>query len=125
MSLLASVTANQFRGAIIVLFCGAALIGVQHPGYAELGVVGRMYVDGAFRTQLNGQIARQTLAETLTKTQDPRAHWIALCEICGRFRFTRVDLRVNGSLRSEVLGSMNGAAVSSLAIPWPMTPSFA
>jgi hypothetical protein len=75
MSLLASVTANQFRGAIIVLFCGAAWIGVQHLGYVDFGVVGRMFVDGTFRRQLNGQIALQTLAETLIKTQDPRAHW--------------------------------------------------
>jgi hypothetical protein len=82
MSLPAGVTAHQFRGAISVLFCGAAWIRVQHLGYVEFGVVGRMFADGAFRRQLNGQIALQTLAETLTKTQDPRAHWIALCEIC-------------------------------------------
>jgi UDP-GlcNAc:undecaprenyl-phosphate GlcNAc-1-phosphate transferase len=117
MSLLASVRANKFAGVVIVLFCGAAWIGVQHLGYVEFGVVGRMFVDGAFRRQLNGQIALQALEETLTKTQDSQAHWIALCEICRRFGFTRVELRVNGSFRSEVLLGTDGAAGWSLSIP--------
>ena len=36
---------------------------------------------------------------------------------CRRFGFTRVDLRFNGSFRSEVLLGTNGAAAWSLAIP--------
>jgi UDP-GlcNAc:undecaprenyl-phosphate GlcNAc-1-phosphate transferase len=116
-SLLASVRENQFRGVIIVLFCGAAWIGVQHLGYVEFGVARRMFANGAFRRHLNGQIHLQTLQETLTKAQDPREHWVALCELCRRFGFTRIDLRINGSFRSEILAETNGAACWSIEIP--------
>lgn len=116
MSLLASVTANQFRGAIIVLFCG----GLDRR--AARGLCG-VWCSG---TDVRGQCLPQAterpdrIADArgiLTKTQDPRAYWIALCEICERFGFTRVNLLVNGNFRSEVLGRTNGAAVWSLAIP--------
>jgi UDP-GlcNAc:undecaprenyl-phosphate GlcNAc-1-phosphate transferase len=117
MSLLASVAKNEFKGVIIVLFCGAAWIGVQHLGYVEFGAAGRMFVNGAFRRHLNGQIALQTLEQTLVKNQYPREQWAALCEACRRLGFTRVDLRVNGSVRSETLTEMNGAPCWSIQIP--------
>ncbi len=117
MSLLASVTENQSKGVIIVLFCGAAWIGVQHLGYVEFGMVGRMFVSGAFRRHLNGQIALQTLEDKLAKAGDPREHWVAVCEECRRLGFTRVGLRVNGSFRSETLVETNGAACWSIEVP--------
>ena len=117
MSLLASVTEDEFKGVIIVLFCGVAWIGVQRLGYVEFGAAGRMLVNGAFRRHLNGQIALQTLEQALGKKQDPREQWAAICEACRSLGFTRVDLRVNGTFRSETLTETNGAPCWSLKIP--------
>jgi UDP-GlcNAc:undecaprenyl-phosphate GlcNAc-1-phosphate transferase len=39
----------NMQGLIIILFCGVAWIGIQHLGYVEFGVAGRMFVEGAFR----------------------------------------------------------------------------
>ncbi len=117
MSLLASARDNQFAGVIIVLFCGTVWIGVQHLGYTEFLVATRMFASGSFRRHLNGQIALQALQEALGNAEDPREHWAVVCDACRRFGFTRIELQVNGSSRSEIFVDTNGAACWSLEIP--------
>lgn len=119
MSLLASVTQSHFSGIIIILFCGATWIGVQHLGYVEFGVAGQMFLNGAFRHYLNGHIVLRTLEKTLTNTRDPEGQWAELCEACRRFGFSRVDLRMNGNFRTKSLVTTNGAECWNIQIPIP------
>ena len=56
---------NGYSGLVIILFCVAAWIGVQHLGYVEFGMAGRMFIDGAFRRHLNGQLQLQKFEEEL------------------------------------------------------------
>jgi UDP-GlcNAc:undecaprenyl-phosphate GlcNAc-1-phosphate transferase len=51
------ISTHRFDGLVIIVFCGAAWIGIQQLGYIELRVAGRMFLEGAFRRQLSTQIA--------------------------------------------------------------------
>ncbi len=71
LSLLSTVAQDQYKGLIILVFCAAAWIGVQHLGYVEFGVAGRMFAGGAFRKHLNNQIALRTFEEALAAAAPP------------------------------------------------------
>jgi UDP-GlcNAc:undecaprenyl-phosphate GlcNAc-1-phosphate transferase len=117
LSLLASVSENQFAGVIIVLFCAAAWIGVQHLGYVEFGVAGRMVVGGAFRRHLNNQIAIRTFEEALAAAATVEERWTAICLACREFGFTRAELWLNGDRFEETLVETNGNPVWNIDIP--------
>jgi UDP-GlcNAc:undecaprenyl-phosphate/decaprenyl-phosphate GlcNAc-1-phosphate transferase len=119
MSLLTSVTQNHLTGIIIVLFCGATWIGVQHLGYVEFGVAGQLFISGAFRQYLNGHIILRTLEKTLTDTSDLEVRWVEICEACRRFGFARVALRMNGTFRTRNLMPTSGADCWNIEIPVP------
>ena len=80
LSLVASVAQDQFKGAIIVLFCAAAWMGVQHLGYVEFGTVGRMFMDGAFRRHLNAQLSLQSFEQLVRVASSPEECWILIRE---------------------------------------------
>jgi len=69
LSLPSSVAQDQYKGVILIVFCAAAWIGVQHLGYVEFGVAGRMVVGGAFRRHLNDQIALQAFEEEMAAAE--------------------------------------------------------
>jgi UDP-GlcNAc:undecaprenyl-phosphate GlcNAc-1-phosphate transferase len=62
-------------GIVILIFCLMSWIGVQHLGYIEFGVAGRMFIEGAFRRLLNSQIALQTYEERLNAATTAEEFW--------------------------------------------------
>src|ERR1019366_2648844 len=74
-SLLQDVVHNQFGGLIIVLFCGAAWIGVQHLGYAEFGIAGRLVLGGSFRGLVNTQLHLQQFERSLYQADNLDEAW--------------------------------------------------
>jgi UDP-GlcNAc:undecaprenyl-phosphate GlcNAc-1-phosphate transferase len=119
MSLLASVAHDQFKGAILVLFCAAAWAGVQRLEYAEFGVVGRMLQEGAFRRHLNSALALKALEDRLAEAKNAEECWGAVREACRKFGFTRAELRVNGHRFEEIFDDTNGDPTWGLDIPLP------
>jgi UDP-GlcNAc:undecaprenyl-phosphate GlcNAc-1-phosphate transferase len=117
LSLLSTVAQDQYRGLIILVFCAAAWIGVQHLGYVEFGVAGRMFVRGTFLRHLNSQIALRTFEEALAAAGTLQARWSVVCQACREFGFTRVELRLNGHRFEEMLVKTNGNPVWNLEIP--------
>jgi UDP-GlcNAc:undecaprenyl-phosphate GlcNAc-1-phosphate transferase len=103
LSLLSSVAQDQYRGLIIIVFCTAAWIGVQHLGYVEFGAAGRMFAEGAFRRHLNDQIALRAFEDAMAAAATPEDRWSAICEACRKFGFTRAELRLNGRRFEETL----------------------
>ena len=49
LSLVASSLRNQFSGLIVIVFCAAAWMGIQHLGYTEFAMAGRLFLQGGFR----------------------------------------------------------------------------
>jgi UDP-GlcNAc:undecaprenyl-phosphate GlcNAc-1-phosphate transferase len=117
LSLLSSIAQDEYKGLIILLFCAAAWIGVQHLGYVEFGIAGRMFVAGAFRRHLNNQIALRTFEEALAAAATPEDRWSAICEACRKFGFTHAKLLLNGHRFEETLVETNGNPVWNLEIP--------
>jgi len=117
MGLLSSLVHGQSKGLIIVLFCAAAWIGVQHLGYMEFGTAGRMLIGGAFRRHLVNQLTLQAFEEALGKAQTEEERWGAVREACARFGFSRAELRWAGRRFSEELAEVNGNPCWSIEIP--------
>ena len=53
-------------GLVLVLFCACTWIGIQHLGYLEFGLAGRMFMDGAFRRLLNSHLLLQAFEQDLS-----------------------------------------------------------
>jgi UDP-GlcNAc:undecaprenyl-phosphate GlcNAc-1-phosphate transferase len=85
-----------FEGFVILLFCVAAWIGIQHLGYVEFGVAGRMFIEGAFRRQLNTNIALKVLQERLSGAATPDDCWAVIQDSAKDFGFQTVDMSLAG-----------------------------
>ncbi len=119
MSLMASVAHDQFKGAILVLFCAAAWAGVRRLEYAEFGVVGRMLQEGAFRRHLNSALVLKTLEDRLAEAKTAEECWSAVRDACRNFGFTHAELRVNGYHFEEIFDHGNSHPTWGLDIPLP------
>ena len=87
-SLLLSVSQNRYRGFVIILVCLAAWLGLQHLGYNEFGVAGRMVLGGAFRGLLNAELALITFERDLTAAATLEQCWEVLSHSYPKFGFT-------------------------------------
>ena len=85
---------NNFGGVIVLLFVAAAWIGVQHLGYVEFGVAGRMFVDGAFRRHLQGQMTLHIFEASLMGAATPEDCWKILQTAAKEFGYDQVRARL-------------------------------
>jgi UDP-GlcNAc:undecaprenyl-phosphate GlcNAc-1-phosphate transferase len=87
---------EQYEGLIIVVFCATAWIGVQHLGYVEFGVAGRMFLEGAFRRQLSSQIALEHHEKRLNAAATLEDCWIVIEAASRDLGFEHVHLSIAG-----------------------------
>src|SRR5215471_14767490 len=92
LALLEDVTQNKLGGLVLVLFCGAAWIGVQHLGYAELGIAGRMALRGSFRNMVGAQLRLQQFERVLESSKTIDEAWKAILEGAKEFNLSGVQL---------------------------------
>lgn len=95
------VTTRNTSGFIILAFCVTTWIGVQHLGYVEFGVAGRLLIDGAFRRLLNSHISIENLEESLAAASTPEECWNVLRQSYREFGFCRIEVQLAGSNFSE------------------------
>lgn len=100
-SLLLTVTRDQYRGFIIILVCLAAWLGIQHLGYNEFSVAGRLVLGGAFRGLLNAQLALVAFEHELSSSESLEHAWDVLWRACPRFGFSRIVLNLDGFARES------------------------
>lgn len=96
LSLLYDVVQNDFGGLVIVIFCGAAWLGVQHLGYAEFGIASRLLIRGQLRGIIDAQIRLQAFERELDAISDIERLWKRIEEGCRDFGFAGARLQVNG-----------------------------
>src|SRR5690606_19350295 len=123
LSLLASVTDGQFKGVVIVLFCGAAWLGIQHLGYVEFGTVGRVLSDGAVRRHLAAQITLRNFETAVQDVHTPRDCWDALCQAAEKFGYGHVTAKLCGEKYSTDLAPLfeAPAAAASWSVRIPLS----
>ena len=89
---------TSFSGLAVVVFCLTTWIGIQHLGYVEFGIAGRMFIEGAFRRQLNAHIELHTFEQRLAAALTREACWEVIVEDCSRFGFHSVEMEFSGRL---------------------------
>jgi len=95
-SVVQSALQNQFGGLVVIAFCLTAWMGVQHLGYVEFGVAGRLFVDGAFRRHFSAQVALANFEKALEGARSPQACWKAIEAAAEEFGYERVKARIAG-----------------------------
>lgn len=112
LSLLQSVFDHRFGGAIVVLFCGAAWLGIQQLGYVEFDIVGKMLLQGTLREAIHAELCLQSFESRLTKAADAQEIWTALRGAAPEFGFGYLQMKLQGRVFSH---AFNGHANSGLS----------
>jgi UDP-GlcNAc:undecaprenyl-phosphate/decaprenyl-phosphate GlcNAc-1-phosphate transferase len=95
------VTTRNTSGFVVLAFCMTTWIGIQHLGYVEFGVAGRLLIDGAFRRLLNSHISLENLEERLAAASTPDDCWSVLRHCYREFGFCRIEVQMAGRRFSE------------------------
>jgi UDP-GlcNAc:undecaprenyl-phosphate GlcNAc-1-phosphate transferase len=95
ISLLLTFYHETYRGFVIVLVVLAAWLGLQHLGYSEFGVVGKMLVGGGFRSVLSAQFALDSFEREFRDDVSLRECWEILCLNSSEFGFSGVDFHLD------------------------------
>jgi UDP-GlcNAc:undecaprenyl-phosphate/decaprenyl-phosphate GlcNAc-1-phosphate transferase len=105
-SLLQSVVENdRLSGAIIILFCAVAWVGIQYLGYAEFTVAGRMLFRGDFQKTLKAQLELNNLEKKISDAKTVEDCWRAIVEGSPNFGFYCLRMEVPGhSFESKAPG---------------------
>jgi hypothetical protein len=76
-----------------------------------------MFVGGAFRRHLSGELALRAFEESLAKASTLEDCWSAIEEACRKFGFTHAELRLNGRRFVRTLVETNGNPTWNFEIP--------
>ena len=89
------VAAKQFGGLIVLVFCAAAWVGVQHLGYVEFSLATRMLLGGSFQRMLASQIQLRKFEQELIATTRVEECYRLLSETCQKLGFAgfAIDFR--------------------------------
>ena len=98
LSLLQSFVHERFGGAIIVLCCAGAWIGIQHLGYPEFGMARRMALAGNFRRLLNAELQLHTFRDELAAAVTTEQCWEILQHTYSEFGFNEIRFKLGGCL---------------------------
>ena len=119
LSLLAGATHNQLQGLIIILFCGAAWIGVQHLGYKEFTMAGEMFLRGKFRRIIDTETRLLDFETALAKATDLQECWTRVVAGSREFGFHGVRMQVSGKVFEDVGSRRTKQPLWQLRIPLP------
>lgn len=111
---------KDVSGFVIIIFCAITWIGVQHLGYVEFGVVGRMFIEGAFRRTLNTQIALQSFEQRLAGAATPDDCWRVIEDNAKDFGLHTINMRLGGQAYTYRNG---GVPERSWSVRIPLSPS--
>jgi UDP-GlcNAc:undecaprenyl-phosphate GlcNAc-1-phosphate transferase len=116
-SVLQSAPANHFSGAVILVFCAVAWVGIQNLGYAEFEQARRIILAGGFRKALNSQLTLRAFEESFAVANSIEECWEALQEAARRLGFAEVRWHVGDVAYHRALWRIDGNAAWSLRIP--------
>jgi UDP-GlcNAc:undecaprenyl-phosphate/decaprenyl-phosphate GlcNAc-1-phosphate transferase len=101
LSLLQDLVHDRAGGAIVVLFCIVAWIGVQHLGYTEFGIAGKLFMKGTLRSFVDVHLRLQEFERCLTACSDIDQYCAKIAEGCRQFGFSGVRIRLAGRTVDE------------------------
>ncbi len=96
LSLVATSLRNQFSGLIVVVFCAAAWMGIQHLGYTEFAMAGRLFLQGGFRRIIDFETRLVEFEKTLARAAGIEECWIRIRSGSREFGFQGVRMNLEG-----------------------------
>jgi UDP-GlcNAc:undecaprenyl-phosphate GlcNAc-1-phosphate transferase len=121
LSLLQSVAGNQMAGVVIVLFCAATWMGIQHLGYTEFSTARRMLLSGTFQRTLDAQLRLRSFEQELAAAKSVEECWGHILETSRTFDFVEVKLCLADTVYQQNLRDISGKPCWSLHVPLPGT----
>jgi UDP-GlcNAc:undecaprenyl-phosphate GlcNAc-1-phosphate transferase len=116
LSLAASALHNQFGGLIVIVFCGAACVGIRHLEYAEFVTAGRMFLRGRFRLIIDSETRLMDFEKALERSSGVQECWAKILAGSREFNFKGVRLSLDGQT-FENFGSHDAKGLWELRIP--------
>jgi UDP-GlcNAc:undecaprenyl-phosphate/decaprenyl-phosphate GlcNAc-1-phosphate transferase len=116
-SLLQSVVNQRYSGLVVVIFCAAAWMGVQHLGYVEFGMAGRLVLRGGFRRILGAQLILRALEQDLAKARTAEECWNTVWQAAQGLEFTAARASLAGVVYSNQCAESGHAPTWSIRIP--------
>jgi UDP-GlcNAc:undecaprenyl-phosphate GlcNAc-1-phosphate transferase len=98
LSLLQDLAHDRAGGVIIVLFCIVAWVGVQHLGYTEFGIAGKLFMKGTLRSFVDMQLRLQEFDRSLKGCSTLEEHCTTIVSACRQFGFSGVRIRLGSQL---------------------------
>jgi UDP-GlcNAc:undecaprenyl-phosphate GlcNAc-1-phosphate transferase len=119
LSLFQSMATNKTAGAVLVIFCAVAWIGIQNLGYAEFSQARRLILAGGFREALNSSLLLRTFDHSLTEAQTHEQRWAVLRDALKKFGLVEIHWFVDGKSYHDAIWNSHGQECWSLRIPLP------
>jgi UDP-GlcNAc:undecaprenyl-phosphate GlcNAc-1-phosphate transferase len=116
---LLSVSSNRMAGAVVMIFCAAAWIGIQHLGYTEFGTAGRMLLAGTFQQTLDAQLRVRSFEQSLMASKTLDQCWEIIVETAPLFDFVDVRLSIGGMGYYKILRDLDEELCWHLRVPLP------
>lgn len=113
-SVMLTTTQAQYHGFVLVLVCLTVWLGLQHLGYSEFGVAGKLALGGAFRDLMGAQLALIAFEQQLIETKTAEECWDLIQESSSKFGFSGVELRVE---QHFVSGDLTGTWFVRIDLP--------
>jgi len=116
---LLSVASNRMGGAVIMIFCAAAWLGIQHLGYTEFSTAGRMLISGTFQQTLDTQLRVRSFEQSLMASTSLEESWEIIVEAAPLFDFVEVRMSIGGVTFQKDLRDPEDELCWHLRVPLP------
>jgi UDP-GlcNAc:undecaprenyl-phosphate GlcNAc-1-phosphate transferase len=97
-SLLASMPQQRFDGLLLVVFCGAAWVGVQLVGYVEFDTARRLVLTGTFRHILNARLFANSLERKVAAAVNAEDYWEIIRDVGRELGCADVRMALTGTV---------------------------
>ena len=102
-SLITSVSENYMAGLVVIIFCAFTWIGIQHLGYVEFGLAGRLFLDGSIRRLVNAQMELRNFDAAMEDAETSLERWNAVRNAARSLGFCRVAAKLGEQRFDELL----------------------
>lgn len=116
LSLMVGALHNRFSGLIVILFCGAAWVGIRRLEYAEFAMAGKMFLGGRFRRIIDAEARLKDFETALEKAGSMGECWSRICATSSDFGFRGVRMSIHGRVFEE-FPTRSGGRMWQIRIP--------
>jgi UDP-GlcNAc:undecaprenyl-phosphate GlcNAc-1-phosphate transferase len=108
---------SHYEMLVIVVFCVATGIGVQHLGYIEFDMAGRMLLQGSFQRLLNARISIHNFELTLARASTADECWSVLKKAYQDFGFCQIEMQLAGQKYVDEIAQSDASRAWRVEIP--------